>query len=153
MEQGGGQVEAPLHSSTESFNLVLSTIGKTDQGESFADRLLHFCAGEGVERGEKSQIVPGREFVVERHVLGDESDLQLDRVGVARDRAALDQNFAGIRAHQTGNDGDGCGFPRPVGPEQANGLSLSDAKGDSVDRGQLSVALDKTLNLKHGCGV
>ena len=97
-------------------------------------------------------MIAGGKLVIERHILRDESDLELDRVGVALNLLAFDEDFAGIRAQQSRNDGDRCRFAGAVRPEQADGLSVVSTKTDASDGNQLPVILGKVFYFKHGYG-
>ncbi len=98
VKQGRRQIQTPLHASAEGFHFVAGAIGESHQIQDVVDCLLSLRTGERVKRREKSQIVAGGELVIERHVLRDESDLQLDRVGVTLNLFAFDEDLAGIRA-------------------------------------------------------
>src|SRR5260370_37411304 len=150
VKQGGRQVQTPLHASAERFHFVAGAIGESDQMQDAVDCLLCLRTGERVKRRKKSQIVAGGKLVIERHVLRDESDFQLDRVGVTLNLLAFDEDFTGIRAQQSGNDGDGGRFAGAVRSQQADGLSAIGAKTDAGDGNQLSVILRKLLHFEHG---
>src|ERR1700675_2670625 len=152
VKQGRCQIQTPLHASAERFHFVTGAIRESDQVQDVVDCLLCLRTGERVKRCEKSQIVAGGKLVIERHILRDESDLQLDWVGVALNLLAFDEDFAGIRAQQSCNDGDGGRFAGAVWPEQANGLSAISPKTDAGDGNQLSVILRKVFHFKHGYG-
>src|SRR5437660_4451063 len=137
VKQGRRQIQTPLHASAEGFHFVAGAIGESHQIQDVVDCLLSLRTGERVKRREKSQIVAGGELVIERHVLRDESDLELDRVGVALNLLAFDEDFAGIRAQQSRNDGDRCCFAGAVRSQQADGLSAIGPKTDAGDGNQL----------------
>lgn len=86
---------------------------------------------------------------IERHVLRDEADLQLDRVGVTLYLLACDEDLAGIRAQQSRNDRDDRRFASTVRSEQADGLSVISLKTDAGDGNQLSITLGKAFHLEH----
>src|ERR1700694_397341 len=150
VKQGGRQVQTPLHASAERFNFVAGAIRESDQIQDVVDCPLCLRTGERVKRGKKSQIVAGGKLVIERHVLRDESDFQLDRVGVTLNLLAFDEDFTGIRAQQSGNDGDGGRFAGAVRSQQADGLSAIGAKTDAGDGNHLSVILRKLFHFEHG---
>src|ERR1700676_4631103 len=150
VKQGGRQIQTPLHASAERFHFVAGAIRESDQIQDVVDCLLCLRTGERVKRRKKSQIVAGGKLVIERHVLRDESDFQLDRVGVTLNLLAFDEDFAGIRAQQSCNDGDGGRFAGSVRSQQADGLSAISAKTDAGDGNQLSVILRKVFHFKHG---
>ena len=115
--------------------------------------MCRFCAGKRVKRCKKGQIIARGKLIVERHVLRHKPNLQLDGIGIAFDLPALDQNFAGIRAQQSGNDGNGGGLAGAVRSEQADRRSGIGAKANSVDGHQFSVVLGKAVDFKHGSAV
>src|SRR5260370_9064307 len=150
VKQGGRQVQTPLHASAERFNFVAGAIRESDQIQDVVDCLLCLRTGERIKRREKSQIVAGGKLVIERHVLRDESDLQLDRVGVTLNLLAFGEDFTGIRVQQSWNDGDGGRFAGAVRSQQADGLSAISAKTDAGDGNQLPVILRKLFHFEHG---
>src|SRR6266849_891133 len=150
VKQGRRQIQTPLHASAESFHFVAGAIRQSDQIQDVVDCLLCLRAGERVKRRKKNQIVAGGELVIKGHVLRDEADLQLDRVGVALNLLAFDEDFAGIQAQQSRDDGDSGRFAGAVRPEQADGLSAISPKTDAGDGNQLSVLLRKLFHFEHG---
>src|ERR1700674_4427043 len=98
VKEGRRQIQTPLHASAERFHFVAGAIGESDQIQDIIDCLLCFRASERIKRRKKSQIVAGGELVIKRHVLWDESDLELDRVGVTLNLLPFDEDFARIRA-------------------------------------------------------
>src|ERR1700687_767368 len=131
VQQGRRQIQTPLHASAERFHFVAGAIRESHQVQDVVDCLFCFRAGERVKRRKKSQIVAGGELVVKRHVLRDESDLQLDRIGITLNLLAFDEDFAGIRAQQSRNDGDSRRLAGAVRPEQPDGLSAISPKTDA----------------------
>src|SRR5216684_3269695 len=150
VKQGRRQIQTPLHASAERFHFVAGAIRESDQIQDVVDCLLCLRTGERVKRREKSQIIAGGELVIKRHILRNESDLQLDRVGVTLYLLAFDEDFAGIRAQQSRNHGDRSRFAGAVRPQQADGLSAISAKTDAGDGNQLSVILRKLFHFEHG---
>src|SRR6266849_6961837 len=149
VKQSRRQIQTPLHASAERFHFVTGAIRESDQIQDVVDCLLCLRAGERVKRRKKNQIVAGGELVIKGHVLRDEADLQLDRVGVALNLLAFDEDFAGIQAQQSRDDGDSRRFAGAVRPQQADGLSAISAKTDAGDGNQLSVLLRKLFHFKH----
>ena len=102
------------------------------------------CSGRrtrhGVKRREKCQVIVSRKLIVESDVLGDETDLELNRVGITLDLLAFNEDFATIRTQQSRNDRDrGC-LAGAVRAEKANGLSGVSPETDAADGDEFAVA-------------
>ena len=80
--------------------------------------------------------------------LGNQPDLQLDRVSVALNLPAFDEDFAGVRAQQSRNDGDSSSFSGAVRPQQPDGLSTIRLKTNAGNGNQFSIALRNPLSLQ-----
>ena len=141
VKQRRSQVQTPFHASAERSHLVAGAIRQPHQSQGVADCPFYGRAGERVKRREERQVVAGGKLVIECHVLRDEANLQLDRVGVALYLLAFDEDFAGIRAQQSRNDGDGGRLAGAVWSEQPDGFSVISPKTNAADGHQLSVAL------------
>ncbi len=134
VQQGGGQVEPPLHAAAERAHLILCAVAEAHQIERLCYRLLCRGAIQIVKGAEKSQVVVGGQFIVEGDVLRHQPDLPLGRIGVAAQSAAVDQNLAGIGTQQPGDDGNRRGFTGAVGAQQPDGLARGGAQRNAIDR-------------------
>ena len=103
--------------------LVPGTVRQADQVEPLAHRPTGRPAIEVVESRKEEEILGGGQVLEERDFLGDEANLSLERVGVAREAPAVHQQHrSGVGRKEPGDHRDGGGLSGAVGPEQTNGL-------------------------------
>ena len=101
-------------------------------------------ACEKVDRLSAGEIRP------EADITGNGGDAAVQRDGVAPGIAAEDGRLAGRGAGEPEQHADGGGLPRAVRTEEAVDLPGFDVEVESVERADLSVALDEPFGVNDG---
>jgi hypothetical protein len=109
---------------------------QVDDPEKLVDHTPRVVRVEVVKGGEELEILPSREPPVEAPLIGgDETNRLSDPSALFDHVETVDAGFAPRREDQGAEDLYQRRLPGPVGPEDAEDLSLSDRKVDAVHRG------------------
>ena len=55
--------------------------------------------------------------------------------------------------NELGEDAHGRGFPGAIGSEECQDLAFLNTKGDTIDRGKVTVAFGDVTNFDHAVGI
>ena len=109
-------------------------------------------AVDPVQGDVQADVLLGREVEVDRRVLEDDPDAGADRLGVAIQVVAVDDDGAAGLGQGRREDRDRGRLAGPVRAEEGEQLALADVEADVVDggRGALLVALGQVLDADNG---
>ena len=150
VQQTASDLQAPLHPTGVRGDHASASLPELDHLEDVAQPLLGEVSGYPIQLGVEPQVLLGRQVLVERRVLEDQTDVPSDVGRMRRHIETGDLRPSGRRAKQRTQDVDRRGFPGPVRAEEAEGLPDRDIERDVIDRGDVIEDLAEALNEDGG---
>ena len=134
MDQGGSQVQAPLHPSGIRAYLALDGLPDIHQVHQFADAPVRLLAAQSVQKTLQPEKFPSCLLVVQGRVLESDTDATPHEVRLSHHIVACDRyETTGRRQerYQHANDG---GLPGPVGTQKPINLAPANCEVHSIHR-------------------
>ena len=153
MQEGAGEIEAPLHAAGEGRDDVVGALGETGDVERARDGRTRVAPRQPEQAHEEMQVLACGQRRVERDLLRHQAERAPRLRRLAVDGMAGDRRRARARPAQRREHGQRRGFAGAVRPQQADDLAGLDREADAVERRARTVAQAQILDGDGGGGV
>jgi hypothetical protein len=150
MQQPPSDLQAPFHPPGERGDHAAAPFPELDHLEDVAESFFREVARHPVELRVETQILLGRQILVQRRVLEHETDVPSDVCRMRRHVVSGDPSASCRRAKQRTQDADRRGFSRPVRAEEPERFPDGDVERDVIDRGDVIEDLAEVLDQNGG---
>src|SRR5438270_54108 len=141
VEETARDLETPLHPSGEALHAAAPALPQPDHVEHLAQAVAELALRYAVELGVESQVLLGREVVVERRVLEHEANLAAHVCAASQDVEAGNGGAPRRRLHQRAQHGDRGRLPGTVRAEEAVRLARRHREAHLAHGLELAIAL------------
>ncbi len=126
MNQGTGNHDPALHPAGELLGRCAFAVKQVDIPQQFIDFAAPFIPGHVKKPAVDIQVLEHREFLIQIGRLGNKPELFLGGKGFLLDVETVQESGTGRELGEPGQDPDGGGFSRAVGPQIGEELPFGD---------------------------